>query len=87
VAACAAEAFDVVLMDVQMPDMGGLDATEAIREMEAGKGRRVPIIALTAHAMKGDRERCIQAGMDGYLTKPLRPRELHEALAAIMPAG
>jgi len=62
--------FDVVLMDLQMPEMGGFEATHAIRAGESG-GRHVPIVALTAHAMQGDRERCLEAGMDGYLSKPI----------------
>ncbi|MBN9519798.1 response regulator, partial [bacterium] len=77
--------FDAVLMDVQMPVMDGLAAATAIRETEARTGRHVPIIALTAHAMKGDRERCLAAGMDEYLTKPLRAQELLESLARLVP--
>ncbi len=72
---------DLVLMDVQMPVMDGFAATAAIRARERAGGRRVPIIALTAHAMKGDRERCIDAGMDGYVSKPLHANELFEAIS------
>jgi CheY-like chemotaxis protein len=63
-------------MDVQMPEMGGFEATAAIRESERGTGRRIPIVALTANAMNGDRERCLSAGMDGYLSKPLNTSAL-----------
>jgi|HubBroStandDraft_6_1064221.scaffolds.fasta_scaffold01339_6 PAS domain S-box-containing protein len=66
--------FDLVLMDVQMPEMGGIEATQAIREKEKSTGTHLPIVAMTAHAMRGDRERCIEAGMDSYLAKPLDPR-------------
>jgi CheY-like chemotaxis protein len=73
--------FDLVLMDMQMPEMDGLEATAAIREKERFSGLHTPIIALIAHAMKGDKERCVAGGMDGYLAKPIRPQELDELLA------
>jgi signal transduction histidine kinase/CheY-like chemotaxis protein len=68
--------FGLVLMDVQMPEMDGFETTRVIREKEAATGKHIPIIAMTAHAMKGDRERCLAAGMDGYIAKPIRPAEL-----------
>src|SRR5215471_15641174 len=74
------EEFDLILMDVQMPEMDGLEATTAIRAAEAGTGKHVPIVAMTAHAMKGDREKCLSAGMDGYLSKPIRIDELKQAV-------
>ncbi|MFB3066130.1 MAG: response regulator, partial [Planctomycetota bacterium] len=82
-AALASEAFDVVLMDVQMPEMDGFEATAAIRERERETGGRIPILALTAHAMKGDRERCLAGGMDGYLAKPIEAQELYDAVEGL----
>jgi two-component system, sensor histidine kinase and response regulator len=73
--------FDLILMDVQMPEMDGLAATEAIRKREKDSGTHLAIVAMTAHAMKGDRELCLQAGMDGYVTKPIRFSALEKTLA------
>ncbi len=73
--------FDLILMDVQMPEMGGFEATALIREKEEHTGRHIPIIAMTAHAMAGDRERCLDAGMDDYLAKPVAASSLLEMVA------
>jgi two-component system, sensor histidine kinase and response regulator len=81
-AAVEQESFDLVLMDVHMPDMDGLEATSAIREKERVTRTHLPIIAMTACAMKGDRDRCLQAGMDGYVSKPIHAQELLEAIEA-----
>jgi CheY-like chemotaxis protein len=74
------EPFDVVLMDVQMPEMDGFEAVAAIRRKEQGTKAHQPVIAITAHAMKGDAERCGAAGMDSYVTKPIHPEELYDAI-------
>ncbi len=85
VAAAARELFDVILMDVQMPEMDGFEATAAIRQREAPAGRHTPIVAMTAHAMKGDRERCLAAGMDDYLAKPVQREDLRRVLGTLFP--
>ena len=84
VAAVEKESFDLVLMDVQMPEMDGYQATAVIREREAGKNSRIPIVAMTAHAMKGDREDCLAAGMDGYVSKPIRRAELEQVIDEVV---
>jgi signal transduction histidine kinase/CheY-like chemotaxis protein len=78
--------FDLVLMDVQMPEMGGFEATGCIREREKSTGGHIPIIAMTAHALKGDRERCLEAGMDTYVSKPVQSRLLFEAIESMHPS-
>jgi two-component system, sensor histidine kinase and response regulator len=83
VAAVATGIFDLVLMDVQMPEMDGLQATAAIRKAEEATGIHVPIVALTAHAMKGDREACLAAGTDEYLSKPVNATELFTLIETI----
>ncbi len=88
--AFAAGTFDVVLMDMEMPIMDGLTATAEIRAREASSGGHIPIVALTAHAMDSDRERCLTGGMDGYISKPLRAKDLADAFADLFdghPAG
>jgi PAS domain S-box-containing protein len=90
--ALRAQEFDLVLMDVQMPEMDGLEATRALRAAEREAGRHVPVIALTAHAARGDRDRCLEAGMDGYLPKPVDPQAFWETVRGLLlgpsePAG
>jgi CheY-like chemotaxis protein len=87
VEAVARESFDLVLMDVQMPALSGIEATQLIRERERLGARRTPIIAMTARAMNGDRERCLEAGMDDYVSKPIRTADLFAAIEAVMPQG
>ena len=84
VEAFKANQYDLILMDVQMPEMDGVEATRTIRELESADGNHTPIIALTAHAMKGDRERFLEAGMDGYLAKPFKAEQLYETIEAIV---
>ena len=74
------ERYDLVLMDIQMPEMDGLEATERIRDREEQEGIHTPIVAMTAHAMKGDRERCVAAGMDDYLSKPIKAADLYDVI-------
>jgi PAS domain S-box-containing protein len=85
-ATLAKRPFDVVLMDIQMPEMDGFETTARIRKLEQGTGEHIPIVAMTAHAMKGDRERCLGAGMDGYVSKPVWAGELYQALANFTPS-
>ncbi len=83
-AAFELEPFDVVLMDVQMPEMDGFEATAAIRETERAGGRRTPIVAMTAHAMQSDEERCLQAGMNGYVSKPIDAKKLFGVISSVV---
>ncbi len=84
VAAISSQQFDLVLMDVQMPEMDGLEATSAIRQHEKNSGQHTPIVAMTAHAMKGDEEAFLAAGMDGYVSKPIRPQKLFETIDEVL---
>jgi CheY-like chemotaxis protein len=79
------QAFDLVLMDVQMPEMDGLEATAVLRERERQTGKHLIVVAMTAHAMTGDRERCLAAGMDDYLSKPIHARELVDLVTRYVP--
>jgi two-component system, sensor histidine kinase and response regulator len=83
-AALQKEEFDLILMDVQMPEMDGFETTAAIRLREKGSGKRMPIVAMTAHALKGDEERCLAAGMDAYVSKPIRTNELFATIERVM---
>ena len=78
------ESFDLILMDVQMPVMCGMEATAAIRAREMVSKAHIPIIALTAHAMQGDRQRCLDAGMDAYLSKPVQQKELFDCIETMV---
>jgi two-component system sensor histidine kinase/response regulator len=80
----AQQPIDLVLMDVQMPEMDGLEATALIREQERQRGGHLPIIALTAHAMKGDQERCLATGMDDYISKPITAQTLYAAITRVL---
>lgn len=83
-AVAAGGQFDLVLMDVQMPGVSGYEATRQIREMERGTARHIPIIAMTAFAMAEDRERCLAAGMDSYISKPIKIREFIDLVASVV---
>jgi CheY-like chemotaxis protein/HPt (histidine-containing phosphotransfer) domain-containing protein len=83
--ALESNSFDLILMDVQMPEINGLETTGLIRTQEKETGRHIPIIAMTAHAMKGDRERCLAAGMDAYISKPIQTNELFQTITALIP--
>jgi len=76
--------YQLILMDMQMPEMDGLQATREIRRREAGSGEHMPIIAMTANALTGDRERCIESGMDGYLSKPIQPPDLTKEIEVVL---
>jgi CheY-like chemotaxis protein len=78
------QSFDLILMDAQMPQMDGFEATAAIRRKEQSTGAHMPIIAMTAHAMVGDRQRCLEAGMDGYISKPVHPHEMFETIETVL---
>jgi CheY-like chemotaxis protein len=80
------ESFDLIMMDVQMPEMDGIEATEAIREHEKTTGKHIPMIAMTANAMMGDKERCLAAGMDAYVSKPIQIKELLAVIESFLPA-
>ena len=80
------ERFDLILMDVEMPEIDGFEATATIRKQEETTGARIPIIAMTAHALKGDRERCLAAGMDDYVSKPIQPGVLFAAIERLLPS-
>ena len=79
------ERFDIILMDIQMPKIDGFQATAAIRQLEKISGRHIPIIAMTGYAMKGDRQRCLDNGMDAYICKPIRSQELFNILESFTP--
>ncbi len=85
--ALARELFDIALLDVQMPELDGFEVAAAVRAREEGTGRRLPLVALTAHAMQGDRERCLDAGMDGYVAKPIRVEQLTQVMADVLAVG
>jgi two-component system sensor histidine kinase/response regulator len=86
-AALERESFDLMLMDLHMPEMDGFEATSSIRARERFTGRRMPIVAVTAHAMSGDREKCLAAGMDAHVSKPIRRAELIQVIASLATRG
>jgi CheY-like chemotaxis protein len=78
--------FDLILMDIQMPEMDGFETTRMIRNLEKSTGHHIPIIAMTAYAVKGDRERCFEQGMDGYISKPIKPTRLYAKIESLLQA-
>jgi CheY-like chemotaxis protein len=83
--ACATHSFDVILMDLEMPELDGFEATKQLRQQERATGNHTPVIAMTAHAVRGVRERCLEAGMDDFVTKPIQPDELYRTVESLVP--
>jgi CheY-like chemotaxis protein len=85
--ALAQDLFDLALLGIQMPELDGFEVAAAVRAREKGTGKHLPLVALTSHAMQGDRERCLAGGMDGYVTKPIQMSRLTQVMADVLPGG